>query len=396
MIFWIAVAIVTALVAVILILPLARSSEPGSNSPTPDDRTKEQAVYRDQLNELERDRAQGLISDQEADYARAEISRRLLAVSPTGEVAAVVPVSTKRPLRLRLAELVIIVLLPAIGVPLYLVAGAPGIPGQPLEERLANPGDNIELLLAKVERHLRQKPDDGAGWELVAPIYYRSQMFDKSAEAYRNAIRILGATPERSGALAETLISQEGGKVNDEAISALEAVLAKEPGNARARFYMALRLEQDGKRQEAFAAFTAIRKDAPPDANYLDLLNQHIAATDPSAAPATAANSGSAGPESPGNPGAADIEAAQGMSGADRQQMILGMVETLDARLTNEPDNFEGWLRLVRSYGVLGMKDKAADALKRGLAAFPAETEKGRQLVELGASMGLTPEGVAK
>lgn len=382
MLFWIAIAIMTALVAILLLLPLSRAGK-GAAMPDGEDRDKEAAVYRDQLKEIGRDRENGLISEAEAEYARAEIARRLLAVEDGRGTEA----AQSRPFRRRLAEALVIVALPAIGVPLYLLTGAPGIPDQPLEERLANPGQNMELLLAKVERHLLQNPEDGKGWDLVAPIYLRNQLYDKAADAYRNAIRIEGASLDRSGNLAEALIGLEGGKVGDEAKAQLDAVLKIDPRDPRARFYLALKLEQDGRRAEAFQAYQAIRKDAAPDANYLELLDMHIAATDPSK-PAPA-------PEAapPGNPGEADIAAAQGMSGADRQQMIMGMVETLAARLQNEPDNFEGWMRLVRSYGVLGMKDKAAQALATALKTFPADTDKGGQLKALGDSMGISAEG---
>ena len=131
----------------------------------------------------------------------------------------------------------------------------------------------------------------------------------------------------------------------------------------------------------------AIRDAAPKDANYLDLVNQHVASSDPSK---PAPNPEAA---APGNPTAEDMAAAQGMSSGDRQQMIMGMVATLDARLKNEPDNFEGWMRLVRSYAMLDMKDKAADALARALKQFPADTDKGRQLSELASSLGISAEG---
>jgi cytochrome c-type biogenesis protein CcmH len=76
--------------------------------------------------------------------------------------------------------------------------------------------------------------------------------------------------------------------------------------------------------------------------------------------------------------------------------MIKGMVESLDAKLTENPDNFEGWLRLVRSYTVLNDKDRAADALKRGLAAFPANGEQGKELLALARELGLATEGTAE
>ncbi len=81
------------------------------------------------------------------------------------------------------------------------------------------------------------------------------------------------------------------------------------------------------------------------------------------------------------------------MSAGDRQQMIRGMVESLDAKLSQDPKNFEGWMRLVRSYAVLNDKDRAAGALRRGLAAFPPPGEQGRQLLALARELGISTEG---
>ena len=82
MLFWIISALLTVAVAVALLYPLLKGS-----APMPVDDAGEAAVYRDQLKELERDKAQGLISSEDASYARAEIGRRLLAVSGKGEVS---------------------------------------------------------------------------------------------------------------------------------------------------------------------------------------------------------------------------------------------------------------------------------------------------------------------
>ncbi|PDS32640.1 c-type cytochrome biogenesis protein CcmI, partial [Rhizobium anhuiense] len=98
----------------------------------------------------------------------------------------------------------------------------------------------------------------------------------------------------------------------------------------------------------------------------------------------------------PGNPTQQDMAAAETMNAGDRQQMIRGMVESLDAKLSEDPNNFEGWMRLVRSYAVLNDKDRAAGALKRGLAAFPPAGEQGRQLLTLARELGIATEGMAQ
>jgi cytochrome c-type biogenesis protein CcmH len=84
------------------------------------------------------------------------------------------------------------------------------------------------------------------------------------------------------------------------------------------------------------------------------------------------------------------------MSAGDQQQMIRGMVESLDAKLTRDPNNLEGWLRLVRSYAVLNEKAHAVDALQRGLAVFPATGEQGKQLLALARELDIATEGMTE
>ncbi|MBB2687903.1 UNVERIFIED_ORG: cytochrome c-type biogenesis protein CcmH [Rhizobium etli] len=376
MLFWILVAVLTAAVAVILLYPLLRGAKAAENS-----RAGEAAVYRDQLRELDRDLAGGLITAEEADYARAEIGRRLIAVS-AGE-----PEGTPKPARHhRVTEAFVLLILPVLGLCLYVTMGRPGLPSQPLEARLENPGNDVAVLIAKAERHLAENPDDGKGWDVLAPIYVRTMRLNDAEVAYRNAIRLLGPSPIRLDGLAETLIAVSEGVVTEEARQALEQSLTLEPNNPRARFYIALSMEQAGRADEARRAFEALAQQSPADAPWLPLVNEHIAKNGGAAAQPSAA----------GGPMLEDVAAAENMSAGDRQQMIRGMVESLDAKLSAEPNNFEGWMRLVRSYAVMNDKDRAADALKRGLAAFPPPGEQGRQLLALARELGIATEGMTQ
>ncbi|PCK78607.1 c-type cytochrome biogenesis protein CcmI [Rhizobium sophoriradicis] len=376
MLFWILVAVLTAAVAVILLYPLLRGAKAAENS-----RAGEAAVYRDQLRELDRDLAGGLITAEEADYARAEIGRRLIAVS-AGE-----PEGTPKPARHhRVTEAFVLLILPVLGLCLYVTMGRPGLPSQPLEARLENPGNDVAVLIAKAERHLAENPDDGKGWDVLAPIYVRTMRVNDAEDAYRNAIRLLGPSPIRLDGLAETLIAVSEGVVTEEARQALEQSLTLEPNNPRARFYIALSMEQAGRADEARRAFEALAQQSPADAPWLPLVTEHISKNGGAAAQ----------PSAPSGPTSEDVAAAENMSAGDRQQMIRGMVESLDAKLSAEPNNFEGWMRLVRSYAVMNDKDRAADALKRGLAAFPPPGEQGRQLLALASELGIATEGMTQ
>ncbi|MBY3364168.1 c-type cytochrome biogenesis protein CcmI [Rhizobium laguerreae] len=392
MLFWILVAVLTAALAVILLYPLLRGAKAAENI-----RAGEAAVYRDQLRELDRDLNGGLITPEEADYARAEIGRRLIAVS-TDE-----PAETQKPARHhRFTEAFVLLVLPVLGLCLYLTTGRPDLPSQPLEARLENPGNDVAVLITKAERHLAEKPDDGKGWDVLAPIYFRTMRVNDAQLAYRNAIRLLGPSPVRLDGLAETLMAVSDGVVTEEARQVLERSLTLEPDNPRARFYIALSMEQAGRPNEARQAFEALAKQSPADAPWLPLVNEHIAmnggtksGADPAAPGANPAAPG-ADPAAPGNPTQQDVAAAETVSAGDRQQMIRSMVESLDAKLSEDPNNFEGWVRLVRSYAVLNDKDRAAGALKRGLAAFPPPGEQGRQLLALARELGIATEGATQ
>lgn len=382
MLFWIIVAVMTATVAALLLLPLLRAAGPGAVAGQHD-----AEVYRDQLEELKRDARNGLIAPDEAELARAEIARRLLAASAKAERNAGPDRMSSTGRANRLAQAAVIFVLPVVGLCLYLTTGRPELPDAPLAARLADPGDDIEILIAQAERQLAANPEDGAGYDVLAPIYYRSGRFDDAISAFSNAIRINGPSPQRLGGYAESLIARSGGLVAAEARKALEQSLALQPQDPRARFYLALGLEQDGKADEALTAFREIVKTSPAGAPWLPLVNEHIAALAPAGSALTDGEARLGGPD------AAAIADAGAMSTGDRRQMIEGMVSSLAAKLKEDPANLEGWQRIIRSYAVLGESAKAEDALREGLAAFPREGDGGRQLLTLAAELGIDTGG---
>ncbi|OQP85104.1 c-type cytochrome biogenesis protein CcmI [Rhizobium rhizosphaerae] len=378
MIFWVLVSLLTAAVAMALLMPLLRG-RPASGIEMRGDI----AVYRDQLAEIERDRAAGLIAAEDAERARAEIGRRLIAAT---DAQAHRTDPDRRPRATKAAQAVIVLLLPVLCLGIYLSEGSPDLPDQPLAARLASPDGDVEVLIARVEAALAVNPADGAGWEVLAPVYARRGRFPDAAEAYRKAIQYLGETPERLTSLAETLIAAAGGQVVPEARQALERSAALSPDDPRTRFYLALGLEQNGQAAAARDAFTKLAASAPVDAPWLPLVRQHLARLGPAgASPSTAATA-------PG-PGEQEIAAAAAMNEEDRQRMIEDMVGGLAARLKARPDDAEGWQRLVRSYMVLGRPEEARSALKEGLARFPADGEAGQALIALAKSLGLSQEG---
>lgn len=386
--FWIIVAILTALVALVLIWPLARRPQAAHSDELAPQETSEIAVYQDQLRELDRERESGLIGQVEADYARAEIGRRLIAASDLAEQRQ----QSASPSRgNRWLANGVLLALPVLGLCLYLSLGNPDRPDMPLEARLENPGDNLDLMLAKIERHLSQNPDDGRGWDVVAPVYFKAGRLSDAQNAFRNAIRLDGETVARLTGLGESLVNANDGIVVDEARALFQRVLMVEPQNPRAQYYSGLAAQQSGQVAQAKQIFTTLAENSPKDAPWLPLVKQHLSKLED--APTSVMQPAPVTTPALKGPSVADVEAAAQLSGEDRKAMILSMVEGLEAKLKDEPKNIDGWLQLLRSYGVLGEKDKAQAALGTALQVYALSNDERKRLLEMARALGLSELG---
>jgi cytochrome c-type biogenesis protein CcmH len=377
---WFAVALMTVAAIFAVLWPLARPvAKLRSGSDV--------AVYRDQLDEIERDRAAGLIADREAAAAQVEVSRRLIAAAdaqtPEGALAASAAASANW--RRRTVAIAALVVLPLGAGAFYLALGSPTLPDQPLAPRLAAARGNqsVDGLIAQVETHLERNPDDGRGWEVIAPIYARLGRFEDAVKARRNALRLNGDTAEREAALGEAMVFAANGIVTAEAKATFEKAVALDAGEVQARYFLGLAAEQDGNRAQAAATWRALIESAPPDARWLDFVRGALARVDGGTMPGGRTGSPGAGPSS--GPSEEQVAASADLSPDQRNVMIRGMVERLSERLHRDGSDVEGWLRLVRSYMVLGEPDKARAAVvdaRRALAGDPGKLQRLDDLVK--------------
>src|SRR5690242_18615312 len=240
---WFVLAGMAALAALAAVWPLICAPGRAAGDPA----ALETAFYKAQLEEIRRDVERGLLPQGEAESARAEAARRLIAASDAFEA----PPPARRT-RLAAAAL-IAVGLPAVAFPLYVRLGQPMMPDEPLASRKVAPQSNgeIEAAVAAVEARLIAKPDDGKGWAVIAPVYMRLERYSDAAHAYAEALRILGEDPLRRAAYGEALVAAAGGVVTDEARQAFDRALTDKPGQPQARYYLALAAEQDGKKVDA-------------------------------------------------------------------------------------------------------------------------------------------------
>jgi cytochrome c-type biogenesis protein CcmH len=367
--FWIAAALLTVAACLAVAWPFLRSPK------TDSDAAHDVEVYRDQLAEVDRDLARGAISPADADEAKAEIGRRILRAAETEPATAKAGGA-----KARWTASIALFAVPVFALGIYLALGSPRMPDQALQARLAaNPAENsIDELIARAERHLVDNPEDGRGWDVLAPIYLRVGRNQDAVTAFRNAIRLNGASAERESGLGDAIFRLSGNIVTAEAQAAFERALNDDPTNARARFFLALALAQQGDVARAGDRWEAMLGDLPEDSPWRGAAAQAIARTQ-ERAPELA--------ESTPGPTAEDMQAAGEMSSEDRNAMIEGMVAQLDQRLRDNPDDAAGWRRLIRSYAVLGRMDEARGALERGLKGLGEESSEGQLLVEFAAGL---------
>jgi cytochrome c-type biogenesis protein CcmH len=362
---WLVLLLMTAVALVALGLPFVFG---GQNAPS----GHEVAVYKDQLVEIDRDLETGLIGPADAGAARVEVSRRLLSASSAPDLLQQTQFVRTRAKAHRLSALVIsAALLPIFAGGMYLRLGSPGAASAEkiVDQPTTSPDDaKINAMLAEVESHLKDNPSDGQGWETLAPIYMHMGRYDEAARAWRNAIANLGDSVAREESLGEALFAAADGVVTDEARRAFNQALSIDHDSVDARFYIGLAAKQGGRPDEAAKIWRELIATAPPDADWVDTIRDALAQL-----------------EQP------SIATTDRVASSETQQaaMIKSMVEGLSERLKADGGDPDGWLRLVRSYNVLGERDKAQTALadaRRALASDPGKLARFEQGLNSGDS----------
>ncbi|MFL6812016.1 MAG: c-type cytochrome biogenesis protein CcmI [Bradyrhizobium canariense] len=366
---WFVFALMTVAAIFAVLLPLGRSGRAQNQG-------SEVAVYKDQLAEIERDLAAGLIAAPEAEAARVEVSRRLLAAA--GSEPATAPKSSLK--WRRAAAVLALAGLPLVAIGVYVPLGSPRLQDFPLAQRERGSGSgmaqSLENLVVQVEQHLEKNPTDGRGWNVIAPVLERLGRFDDAVRAYRNSLTYNGESAERRSDLGEAISAAAGGIVTAEAKTEFERAHALSADDPKANYFLGLAAEQDGRKDDAANIWRALLAKAPADAPWRPLVQTSLARV------------GGGGVTMPALSDET-LAASKDMKEGDRNAMVRGMVERLATRLKQNGDDVEGWLRLVRAYLVMGDRDKAVGASTDARQAVANDAARLRQLDEGLKTLGL-------
>jgi cytochrome c-type biogenesis protein CcmH len=244
----------------------------------------------------------------------------------------------------------------AVGLVFYVMLGQPEL----ALSALRGPStDNYPQLIATLAREMRGRPDDLQGWTLLGRGYMAVGNPAEATKAFQQAINLSraqgGAAPTALLSNYGEALAQASNGVTKEAEDIFREVLDDDPGDLMARYYVGLAQSTRGDREGALQMWESVLADAPPDAEWRRSLVDQVALLR-----GQLINGGGGG--GPPNPAA--------------------MVAQLASRLDANPNDLEGWLRLIRAYSVLGEKDKAEAALTRARMVFANETQAQEALAQ--------------
>ena len=404
---WIILTLMVAIAAAVLTIPLVRRHEARADS-----RTATLAVLRDQLADVDVQLAAGVLPPADAEGLRIEIKRRMLAAGHIPEEArAALASRTLSGMAIGLAAVVALA-----GGALYATMGKPGLAGTsvPVAAGSAPPAaasdapnaqgaGEIAALVAGLEKKVAAKPDDPEGWRMLGWSYFQMQRFDDAARAYGKAVALDPGGTGFQSAYGEALVQAADGTVTPAAADAFVKARAKDGADARARYFLGVKKQQDGDAKGALDDWIGLLGESATDAPWVPQLRGVIEQTAlgakidvsarlaalrppasggasvaappipglPAAAPAAPARAAPAG-VMPG-PSAEQVAGAAAMTAGDRQAMIRGMVDGLAQKLKANPRDEAGWMRLMRARSVLGDNAAAARARNDALAAFAGD-----------------------
>lgn len=340
--------------------------------------SKDLALYKDQLREVDSDLARGVLSETESESARLEISRRILAADKRAQMETLANPAPSIINKLLAAFVILTVLTGSLGI--YANLGKPNLPDRPLVARLAAaqearaqrlsqedaevqvPDEKINIpedylkLVKRLREAIKKRPNDEQGLRLLALHEFRIGKYRAARKAHTRIMKVVGdkVTAKDYIDFAEVMIFATNGYVSPEAEITLSQALKLKPNDGRTRYYSGLAMAQNGRADVAYRLWEGLLKEGPQDAAWIPLIKSQIDDV------ARLAGINMSNQPLPG-PTTDQINAASEMTKEGRKKMIRGMVAGLGERLATNGGTMNEWARLIRALGVLGETARASE-----------------------------------
>jgi len=400
--FWAAAGAIALVVAAILLRALRQNASVDVQAAGFD-----RQVYRDQLSEIERDLARGVIAPDEATRLRSEVARRLLTADRMEANAVMTRPGPSSPLVMGAVALMI-----AAGFGGYAYVGQPGYTDLPLAKRIAEAEERradrlsqtaleaalpprppleaadpaFEALVEQLRAAVAARPDDLQGQMLLARNEANMGNLTAAYTAQERVIALKGTEASVGDLLTQAtlMIQAADGQVSPLADVLLQKVMAREPANDTALFFSGISQMQVGRYDIAFRAWKEVMETAPANSPWRAEVQNRIESL------AEVAGVRYALPETLVGPDAAAVAAAEDMSPEDRQAMIRTMVEGLSDRLATQGGTAQEWARLIGALGTLGELERARAIWAEALRSFAGSSAETGFINDAAVNAGLT------
>ena len=248
---------VVAIVATLLLLlrpfipRFARSS-----AATASHRQLNTAIHRDQLAELERDRAAGTLAEEDYRQACDELQRRVLE-DEQGEEAAPALKAPKKTL------IALALLLPVASLALYLVLGNPGGANPSAQHRVS--AQDIDRMVASLAAKLEKEPGNREGWSMLARSYKAMGRIDEAEKAFEHLTAMEGADAQAFADYADVLAMKARGNFAGKPQQLIDMALKIDPDNLQALWLAGTAAYEGGRYQQAIGLWSRLQKLLPPE-----------------------------------------------------------------------------------------------------------------------------------
>ncbi len=348
------------------------------------------------LDAIERDLSTDIIDAASANTAKAEIARRYMAQKDSKSDCQISARSAKYTTIIAAAAISVL----CIGTAsLYAFKGSPELPDLPLSEQIRRNADTARFHHVKrMERYLNTEPEDAKGWALIAPVYREEGQLENASRAYQNALKWGEFTDKETSHLiaryAEARLSQTAGNFTLELHQLVDESYRLDSSNTEAAFLYGLSLEKSDKQEAALKHWKRVAgsfRDEPALASQAVQRIQALTNTHPMVAPNATPDMVSDHPPIQRGPTQEDVAAAMQLSTNDRQSMIQGMVDGLALKLEDNPNDIQGWERLINAYVVLKQTEKASQSLAKANTFFTNKPSELGRLSNLAKRLNLEP-----
>lgn len=264
-IFLIPAALLLILVLVLLLRPFIFPAKVAATSR----RQMNAAIYREELDKLEAERASGLIEADDYEISHAEMRQRLFQDTNEEDDLSVMGSSKKT-----IIGLCVFIVLLSSGMYFYL-GDATRIAASNTEQPLTREG--VDKMVAEFAAKMEKDPSNLKGWAMLARSYRILGRNEDAAKAYERAGGFIDSDPELLSDYADVLATNANGSFVGKPLVLINQALKLDPNNLMALWLSGTASYTSGNYKSAVQTWEKLAKQIPPGTDEARSLESSIA-----------------------------------------------------------------------------------------------------------------------